>query len=262
MAKNIYHLIAVSLDTRAWGDRRIHKQKDGSILTHEQHLGIFTTVENAELMSQEYLAHLSESDVLLGFFLYERPLDESSETSEEVCLGGHKSVRSYLADGTLNCFSDLDTECVKLFTGRDPGTLKVKKGDYAYAYQRDRVVPMLVGALPPNRKWFERRKRRDPGFAGGDYSDDSYWGLEIDGHFHPFAADVFPAFCPINKAIKKKRLFRHDCGSENAMKTHLALYLQAQNADASHTQDWEKLAWLRRPRLCISIGELFAFALW
>lgn len=46
------------------------------------------------------------------------------------------------------------------------------------------------------------------------------------------------------------------------MKTHLALYLQAQNADASHTQDLAKLAWLRRPRLCISIGELFAFALW
>ena len=57
-------------------------------------------------------------------------------------------------------------------------------------------------------------------------------------------------------------LFRHECGSENAMKTHLALYLQAQNADASHTQDLAKLAWLRRPRLCISIGELFAFALW
>ena len=94
MTKNIYQLIAVSLDTRAWGDRRIHKQKDGSILTYEQHLGIFTTVENAELMIQEYLAHLSESDVLLGFFLYERPLDESYETSEEVCLGGHKSVRS------------------------------------------------------------------------------------------------------------------------------------------------------------------------
>ena len=45
------------------------------------------------------------------------------------------------------------------------------------------------------------------------------------------------------------------------MKTHLALYLQAQNADASHTQNLAKLAWLRRPRLCISIGELFAFAL-
>ena len=62
--------------------------------------------------------------------------------------------------------------------------------------------------------------------------------------------------------FNKKRLFRHECGSENAMKTHLALYLQAQNADASHTQDLAKLAWLRRPRLCISIGELFAFALW
>ena len=204
MAKNIYHLIAVSLDTRTWGDRRIHKQQDGAILTHEQHLGIFTTVENAERMIRGYLAHLSESDVLLGFFLYERPLDESYGTSEEVCLGGHKSVRSYLADGTLNCFSDLDTECVKLFTGRDPSTLKVKKGGYAYAYQRDRVVPMLVGALPPDRKWFERQKRKDPSFMGSDWGDDCYWGLGIDGHFHPFAADMFPAFCPINKAIKKK----------------------------------------------------------
>ena len=46
------------------------------------------------------------------------------------------------------------------------------------------------------------------------------------------------------------------------MKTHLALCLQARNADASHTQNLAKLAWLRRPRLCISIGELVAFALW
>ena len=46
------------------------------------------------------------------------------------------------------------------------------------------------------------------------------------------------------------------------MKTHLTLCLQAWNADASHTQNLAKLAWLRRPRLCLSIGELFAFALW
>ena len=59
-----------------------------------------------------------------------------------------------------------------------------------------------------------------------------------------------------------KRLFVHDCGSENAMKTHLTLCLRAWNADASHTQNLAKLAWLRRPRLCSSIGELFAFALW
>ena len=41
-------------------------------------------------------------------------------------------------------------------------------------------------------------------FKGSDRGDDSYWGLEVDGHFHPFAVDVFPAFCPINKSIKKK----------------------------------------------------------
>lgn len=39
----------------------------------------------------------------------------------------------------------------------------------------------------------------------------------------------------IMNAIEESWLFRHECGSENAMKTHLALYLQAQNADASHT---------------------------
>ena len=32
--------------------------------------------------------------------------------------------------------------------------------------------------------------------------------------------------------------------------------------DASHTQNLAKLAWLRRPRLCFSFGELFASALW
>ena len=61
---------------------------------------------------------------------------------------------------------------------------------------------------------------------------------------------------------KKNRLFVHDCGSEIAMKTHLTLCFQAWNADASHTQNLAKLAWLRRPRLCMSIDELFAFTLW
>ena len=56
-------------------------------------------------------------------------------------------------------------------------------------------------------------------------------------------------------------LFRHECGSENVMKTHLTLCLQDWNADASHTQNLAKLAWLRRPRLCFSFGELFASAL-
>ena len=60
----------------------------------------------------------------------------------------------------------------------------------------------------------------------------------------------------------KKGLFRHECGSENVVKAHLALCLQTRNADASHTQNLAKLAWLRRPRLCISIGKPFAFALW
>ena len=46
------------------------------------------------------------------------------------------------------------------------------------------------------------------------------------------------------------------------MKTHLALCLQTWNADASHTQNLAKLAWLRRPRLCFSCGQLFASALW
>ena len=45
------------------------------------------------------------------------------------------------------------------------------------------------------------------------------------------------------------------------MKTHLTLCLQAWNADASHTQNLAKLAWLRRPRFCFSFGELFASAL-
>ena len=60
---------------------------------------------------------------------------------------------------------------------------------------------------------------------------------------------------------KDFRLFGHECGSENIMKTHLTLCLQAWNADASHTQNLAKLAWLRRPRLCFSFGELFASAL-
>ena len=59
----------------------------------------------------------------------------------------------------------------------------------------------------------------------------------------------------------QKRLFVHDCGSKNVMKTHLTLCFQAWNADASHTQNLAKLARLRRPRDLTSNVDHIAFNL-
>ena len=56
-------------------------------------------------------------------------------------------------------------------------------------------------------------------------------------------------------------LFVHDCGSENAMKTHLTLCFRAWNADASHTQILAKLARLQRPRYLTSNVDQIAFNL-
>ena len=53
----------------------------------------------------------------------------------------------------------------------------------------------------------------------------------------------------------------HDCGSENAMKTHLTLCFRAWNADASHTQNLAKLARLQRPRHLTSNVDHIAFNL-
>ena len=68
---------------------------------------------------------------------------------------------------------------------------------------------------------------------------------------------------PVNQppSCQKIRLFGHECGSENVMKTHLPLCLQGWNADASHTQNLAKLARLRRPRYLTSNVDHIAFNL-
>ena len=59
-------------------------------------------------------------------------------------------------------------------------------------------------------------------------------------------------------------LFGHDCGSENAMKTHLTLCFQAWNADASHTQNLAKLArrglWRLASQARLRLGQPDRFA--
>ena len=199
--KGLYQLVGISLDTIRYGDKRIHKQKDGSILTDEFELGIFTSVECAETMIKSYVSGCSH-DVLLVFILYERSVDQVCEP------GGHfrlyESIRSYLPNGDLNCESDLDSECEKLFKVQNPETLKLKNGDYAYAYEYGKAIPILVGAIPVDQSWYERRKKKDSSFQGGDWSDDAYFALSVNGRFHPSAPMVFPEFCPINKSVKRK----------------------------------------------------------
>ena len=77
--------------------------------------------------------------------------------------------------------------------------------------------------------------------------------FRVPARTRPFRGEKFVALA--------KKLFVHECGSENVMKTHLPLCLRGWNADASHTQNLAKLARLRRPRHLTSQVDHIAFNL-
>ena len=189
------------------------KNADNSIPASELELGVFDSVKKAEAAIRAYVRHKGY-ERLFGFFLYEKTLNDGVRerrwlrgVTMDICQ--FLSVRSYLADGTLLCYSPYDDCCVKEFRGRDPATInsKVREGELAFEWRGEVIVPCIVAAMPPTPEDWERlrnrvieREGRWHRSCGWDSSDDCYYVYEYDkGHAHPATWSVFPFFGTISK---------------------------------------------------------------
>lgn len=212
--KSVYVLEAVTPEMSYEYDDDYMTDEDGNVSCYRERIGCFSSVEKAEAAVKR-LVELKEEEVkhyggfrYFGFVLDEVCLDDCFD--EYSSTRHFESRRSYLSDGTLNCYSDLDFACKKKFAGRDEPQ-KVKKGDYVLVLTNDRIVPMLMEETSMTKD--EWAKRFKPGVTG-DFTDDS--GLAfgvIGGHDHPFAPNVFPTSClecdiftnEVKDRIKKSR---------------------------------------------------------
>lgn len=189
------------------------KMADNSIHAYEVEVGVFDSVEKAEAAILGFVKDM-EYDSLFGFFLYEKTLNDG--VRERKWLRGvntlicqYQSVRSYLADGRLLCYSPYDDCCVKEFRGRDRTTInsRIKEGGLAFQWCGDKIYPCIIASLPPSGEDWRRMKERVVRRAGRwsrsygwDSSDDCYCVYEYDkGHAHPATWRVFPFFGTISK---------------------------------------------------------------
>ena len=201
-SEKVFHLKAYDLDVRYWGSKQIHKQKDGSIIIQDTDIGIYRTLDQAELAMLHYVDYDSEHGVRLGFEITERVVgklfDLDRGPNDEV------SCRIYGSGGDFMCSREFGSDSSKSFFGREPKDVPLKKGAYGYMLFRGRAVPICVISPPPTKKeWAKMNKGEKPGEVyGGDFSDDCYLAYSIWGHHHAGVTGVFPVVGTISKKIK------------------------------------------------------------
>ncbi len=209
----------------------LRKNPDNSIPAWKSELGVFDSVKKAEATIRDYVGHYG-SERVFGFFLYGKTLNDGVRkrkwlrgTTVSICQ--YRSVRSYLSDGTLWCYSPYDDCAETEFRGRDPATVKLKEGDLAFVWGYNSIAPCIVAATPPTPDDWERlrirvvkQEGRWHRSYGWDGSDDCYCVYEYDkGHSHPAIWSVFPFFGTISKRnlsrlIKTKEWYEAGCPGE------------------------------------------------
>lgn len=160
--------------------------------------GVFSSVGKAE-KAIAAMVKAKESEIAswggpryFGFALIEHRLDDPFlPDSATPCR--FRSYRTYLGDGTLNCFSDTDDACEKKFKGAKRAS-RFRKGDFAWTLRRGKAVPALVECEAYTVEEWKAKMR--PG-AYGDCTDDSgidfpYFPYGNCGHDHTFAPLLFP----------------------------------------------------------------------
>jgi len=176
------------------GEERYVIEHDWVKVTSE-FTGVFDSVEAAEKAIKNTVSYRKQNNNwysdwtdYCAFVLTEHELNAGLD---EYCNPpGYESVRSYLGNGELNCFSDYDDRCKKPFVGRDDVSKYVKEGDYAFYLRGKKLVPILIDKLAFTKaQWKELFAEG----VAGDATDDSGLAYIADyGHDHPFSPYVFP----------------------------------------------------------------------
>ena len=182
----VYRLIAVEAAENA---------ANGVRDAHLESLGVFSTVAKAEAMIRIHADKVKEYATMLGYVLYENELDDLSTHGPWNDIPEFLSVRTYLADGTLNAFCDCDDACEKQWRGRDAETIRFRRGDFVSVWRGKSIHTELVGELPYTR---------ERGYVG-DWTDDCYLTYPVDGfHEHPFTPYVFPLVGKLTARVRAK----------------------------------------------------------
>lgn len=170
-----YRLVAIEIGDRLAG---------GARAAYESALGVYSSVKKAEAMIRVHMEKNADNGIpMLGYVLYENAMDDLSLHGPWKCIPAFVSVRTYLADGTLNAICECDDACEKKWHGRDASTIRFKSGDFVSVWLGSRIEPMLVGGIPINSE--EK--------IVGDWTDDCYLAYPVTGgHCHPFVPYVFP----------------------------------------------------------------------
>ena len=184
--------------------RSSNKHTDGSYETHEQELGVFDSVENAEAFMRMFIDKVKRySERWYSeyhcFVIYEKTLNRGlSAKWDSVCE--FEGVRSYFPDGTLYCDSPYDDACEKPFRGRSAETIRLKVGDLAWCWWCGGIHPCLVAALPMTDAHYQECRQNYGRELGLDYTDDSYMVyLGGYGHDHPECWKCMPYYGKISK---------------------------------------------------------------
>ena len=199
------------------------KDKHGNIECHTERVGVYGSVASAEAAimkmvkaEEEELAAYKYWGKRFGYVLDEVYLDDGLDTQGYPAR--FESRRTYLNDGTLNCFSDLDWRCAKKFKGRtSPQYIKSsmsakeyedfkKNGVLAYEWRDSYIAPIILTEFAFTAKEWKAKMKPD---VCGDVVDDSGVAYGFNGgHFHPFSPDIFPLSAlvcakPAKKIVEK-----------------------------------------------------------
>ena len=164
------------------------------IKCYREFIGVYDSVSNAEKDINELVFRKNEEVKLFGGFEYfgfvvsEKYLNNSLDENGNVSY--FESCRTYLSDGRLNCISDCDYRCNKIFSGRDEPVKYINKNDFCLYLSGNRLIPVLVAETSPTKELLNKQFKN--GYKG-DFTDDSGTVVIKDyGHDHPFAPMLFP----------------------------------------------------------------------
>ena len=192
-AMQVYRLIAIEVSDR-------HSSGDGYD-SFVNEIGVFSAVAKAEEMIRIHAERVKTYAKILGYALYENTLDDFAPHGPWGGTPKFLSVRTYLADGTLNASCDCDDTCERHWYGRKEATIRYKPGDFVSVWHGGTINTELVGDVPvtTQRKFV------------GDWSDDCYLTYQAKGgHGHPFSPYVFPLVDMVPEQVKVRLIAVRD----------------------------------------------------
>lgn len=193
-----YVLAAYELVETNNGSVSMHQGDVFSIDIRTVFCGVFSDVKHAE-KAVKHMVKMREDEIAcgwalhkwFGFMLVEHWIDEAFDVDDiHSWPCGFRSMRTYLGDGSLNCFSGTDEACTKKFAGAKRES-RFKSGDFAWILRKHKIVPALIEKEALSRDEWQKNMKRG---VYGDFTDDSGidFPLDCDGHDHTFSPLLFP----------------------------------------------------------------------